>query len=68
MNDHFVVQQSVSPGAVKTEMFLPEHDELLAGDSFPLLEAEDVSQAVLYAISTPPHVQVSYRMVALSLV
>lgn len=50
--------QSISPGAVKTEIFLPEQVEALKQHSIPMLESEDVSQAVLYAIATPAHVQV----------
>lgn len=52
----FVYLQSISPGAVKTEIFSPELLEMLA--HIPFLDAEDVSQAVMYALSTRPHVQV----------
>uniref|UniRef100_A0A182J4V4 Dehydrogenase n=1 Tax=Anopheles atroparvus TaxID=41427 RepID=A0A182J4V4_ANOAO len=45
---------SVSPGAVQTEILGP----LDITPEMPLLESEDVSQAVLYAIGTPPRVQV----------
>ncbi|XP_052860260.1 farnesol dehydrogenase-like [Anopheles cruzii] len=45
---------SISPGIVRTEM-LPEGDQF-AGT--PMLEAEDVANAILYAVGTPPHVQV----------
>lgn len=48
--------QSISPGAVRTEIFKPELLPLLK--DIPFLNPEDVSQAVLYAIATPPHVQV----------
>ncbi|XP_060532425.1 farnesol dehydrogenase-like [Cylas formicarius] len=54
---------SVSPGAVATEFFsvktggaMPSNSEL---NFFPILKAEDVANAVIYALSTPPHVQVS---------
>ncbi|XP_059611165.1 farnesol dehydrogenase-like [Phlebotomus argentipes] len=47
---------SVSPGLVKTEIFIPEHREMLS--KLPILEPEDVSQSVLYVLGTPPHVQV----------
>lgn len=44
---------SVSPGYVKTEIFGD------AGDlPIPGLEAVDVAEAVIYALSTPPHVNV----------
>ncbi|XP_069683468.1 farnesol dehydrogenase-like isoform X2 [Periplaneta americana] len=52
---------SISPGIVKTEiieasgMAIPS--EFLYG-TFPHLEASDVADAVLYALGTPPHVQV----------
>lgn len=54
---HFVhTLQSISPGAVRTEIFKPEVLPLLK--DVPMLDPFDVSQAVLYAIATPPHVQV----------
>ncbi|XP_055608235.1 farnesol dehydrogenase-like [Uranotaenia lowii] len=45
---------SVSPGVVKTEIVdgLDDHRD------FPKLECEDIANAVLYALGTPPHVQV----------
>lgn len=52
----FFFLQSISPGAVRTEIFKPEMLELI--QNIPFLNPEDVSQAALYAISTPPHVQV----------
>lgn len=51
------IEQSISPGAVKTEIFKPELLEMLP--DIPFLDAEDVSQAAMYALSTRPHVQVS---------
>lgn len=48
--------QSISPGAVKTEIFKPELLDLLP--NIPFLDPEDVSQAVMYALATRPHVQV----------
>ena len=56
--DRFENFQSVSPGVVETEIFLPEHLELIKNAQLPMLKSEDISQAVLYAIGTPPHVQV----------
>ena len=43
--------QSISPGAVKTEIlnFPPE---------VPVLESEDIANAVVYCLQTPPHVQI----------
>uniref|UniRef100_A0A182Q801 Oxidoreductase n=1 Tax=Anopheles farauti TaxID=69004 RepID=A0A182Q801_9DIPT len=45
---------SISPGAVKTAIF----DDMETPLDMPMLESEDISQAVLYAIGTPPRVQV----------
>uniref|UniRef100_A0A1B0CYY7 Dehydrogenase n=2 Tax=Phlebotomus papatasi TaxID=29031 RepID=A0A1B0CYY7_PHLPP len=47
---------SISPGLVKTEIFLPAHKDIF--DQLPCLEPEDVSQSVMYALGTPPRVQV----------
>jgi len=47
---------SISPGAVRTEIFSTEQEAVLS--HVPILEPEDVSQAALFAISTPPHVQI----------
>lgn len=48
--------KSISPGAVRTEIFKPEVMEII--QNIPFLDPEDVSQAVMYAIATKPHVQV----------
>uniref|UniRef100_A0A182NLZ9 Dehydrogenase n=1 Tax=Anopheles dirus TaxID=7168 RepID=A0A182NLZ9_9DIPT len=45
---------SISPGIVRTEM-VPEGDQF---KDTPMLEAEDIAGAVLYALGTPPHLQV----------
>ena len=47
--------QSVSPGAVDTEI-VPEKYKPMLGNA--ILKSEDISQGVLFAISTPPHVQI----------
>lgn len=52
----YLFSQSISPGAVKTEIFKPELLDLLP--NIPFLDPEDVSQAVMYALATRPHVQV----------
>lgn len=41
---------------MKTEIFKPEVLELI--QDIPFLDPEDISQAVIYALSTRPHVQV----------
>ncbi|KAH8411618.1 hypothetical protein KR215_007496 [Drosophila sulfurigaster] len=46
---------SVSPGVVDTEI-VP--DDLRTSASDTMLKAEDISQAVLFTLSTPPHMQV----------
>lgn len=49
--------QSISPGTVKTDIFQSEDIELLS--ELKLLRPEDVAGALLYALGTPPHVQVN---------
>ncbi|XP_005183171.2 farnesol dehydrogenase [Musca domestica] len=46
---------SISPGAVDTDI-VPENARQLMGEN--MLKAKDISSGVLYAISTPPHVQI----------
>lgn len=46
--------QSISPGATRTEIREPAYYDRISH-----LQSEDVSQAVLYALATPPHVNVS---------
>jgi len=53
---------SISPGVVKTEITVasgvdPDQVEE-AFKNLPFLESEDISQAVIYALSTKPHVQI----------
>lgn len=49
--------QSISPGAVRTEIAPAAAFDEMA--KFGILNAEDVSQAVLFALGTPPHVQIA---------
>lgn len=59
LKDKYFSSKSISPGAVKTEIFGPDTPELQAMlKDFPILQSEDVSAAVLYVLGTPPHVQV----------
>ncbi|KAL5275438.1 DHRS11.2 family protein [Megaselia abdita] len=46
---------SLSPGGTKTDLFPDEHKEIM---NYPCLSPGDVSNAVMYVISTPPHVQI----------
>ncbi|KAL5292266.1 DHRS11.2 family protein [Megaselia abdita] len=46
---------SISPGAVDTEI-VPE--EFKNSGMFKFLKAEDISDAILYCVSTPPNVQI----------
>ncbi|XP_065356737.1 farnesol dehydrogenase-like [Calliphora vicina] len=46
---------SISPGAVDTEILNTNIKTALEGT---ILKAEDIASGVLYAISTPPHVQI----------
>ncbi|XP_060523860.1 farnesol dehydrogenase-like [Cylas formicarius] len=52
---------SVSPGAVATDFLNVKTGGTMSYSelNFPILKAEDVANAVIYALSTPPHVQVS---------
>lgn len=47
--------QSISPGAVNTEILPPE---IMANVASRALNPEDISEAVLFALGTPPHVQI----------
>lgn len=57
--------KSVSPGPIDTEFFVANNlhaqsdrfEDFLA--DLPMLKAEDVVDACIYVLSTPPHVQVS---------
>lgn len=53
--------QSISPGAVKTEIFTPSILESIESGKieFPFLESVDIADAILYVLGTPPRVQVS---------
>lgn len=51
----FNYSQSISPGAVDTEIFEPEMAEALKDT---MLKSEDISAAVMYVLGTPPNVQV----------
>ncbi|XP_069683496.1 farnesol dehydrogenase-like [Periplaneta americana] len=56
---------SVSPGAVRTEFGLAAGatpEMLEAYKDIPILESEDVADAVLYVLGTPPHVQIHELM------
>ncbi|KAF2894952.1 hypothetical protein ILUMI_11220 [Ignelater luminosus] len=59
---------SISPGCVRTEIVqtnllseLPEIAEF--AKKLPLLEPNDVAEAVMYVLATPPHVQVHELMI-----
>jgi len=59
---------SVSPGAVNTEFrdaagVLVNKDQEELFKRIPQLQAEDVADAVLYALATPPHVQIHEIMI-----
>lgn len=48
--------QSISPGLVRTEII---DAKMLDAMKWPELTSEDISQAVLYVLGTPPHVQIA---------
>lgn len=51
----YLFQQSISPGACRTDLF-----DAAIFDMIPaVMNVEDVSNAVLFALSTPPHVIIS---------
>uniref|UniRef100_A0A0K8TT77 Putative dehydrogenase n=1 Tax=Tabanus bromius TaxID=304241 RepID=A0A0K8TT77_TABBR len=49
---------SISPGLVETEILGDEAKKKEVMGNVAILKPEDISGAVLYALSTPPHVQV----------
>lgn len=57
--------KSVSPGLVATEMTTlspdldPERKKIV--EQFPILQPEDIADGVIYALSTPEHVQVNKK-------
>ncbi|XP_001659308.2 farnesol dehydrogenase-like [Aedes aegypti] len=50
---------SISPGFVRTEIM----PEAMLRKGYPMLEAEDISDAVLYVLGTPPRVQIHELMI-----
>lgn len=44
--------QSISPGVTDTEILPGGYNDL------PMLRTEDISAGIMYALGTPPHVQV----------
>lgn len=59
----FLQFQSVSPGKVDTQIMKNNHivrtmKEIEIKKLDPMLKPEDIADAVLYALSTPAHVQV----------
>jgi hypothetical protein len=60
-----ILLQSISPGAVKTNMIRQINLPNDFFDNITILDPQDVTDAVLYALSTPPHVQVHESFVSL---
>lgn len=50
--------QSISPGAVRTEIFTDDQMNELEKHHSPLLHPSDISDAIMYVLATPPRVQV----------
>ncbi|KAF2887972.1 hypothetical protein ILUMI_18201 [Ignelater luminosus] len=51
---------TLSPGIVVTELFrnYPQNEVETVGSIYPMLQSEDVANAALYILSTPPNVQI----------
>ncbi|CAG2056202.1 unnamed protein product, partial [Timema podura] len=53
--------ESLSPGTVKTEIMYRDNTTTVNADQVyskhPYLVSEDVADALVYVLSTPPHVQ-----------
>ncbi|XP_049855024.1 farnesol dehydrogenase-like [Schistocerca gregaria] len=59
--NEFTSIQQISPGLLKTEIFstLQKHStEALENMRLPMMESEDMADAVIYMLSQPPRVQV----------
>ncbi|XP_043269468.1 11-beta-hydroxysteroid dehydrogenase 1A-like [Venturia canescens] len=54
---------SLSPGAVKTDMILDVGFTLELMERLPILTPEEIASAVIFALSTPPNVQVKELIV-----
>ncbi|ALC48894.1 CG3301 [Drosophila busckii] len=54
--DRLSLLQSISPGAVDTEIFSDAAKQQIA--DMPMLRSEDIADAITYCIQTPPNVQI----------
>lgn len=54
--------QSISPGVVKTEVFTDTQLDAMEKQNYPFLNPSDISNAILYVLGTPPHVQVGSHL------
>jgi NADP-dependent 3-hydroxy acid dehydrogenase YdfG len=65
-NLYFFWWQSISPGLVRTEFQdgFPDDGTKEAVSQMPALKPEDIAEAVLYILSTPPHVQVCFSYIS----
>lgn len=58
---HINPPQSICPGAVDTEILQSaEIAGLFDLKTLPMLKSEDIADAVVYVLGTPPHVQVIF--------
>lgn len=55
---HVYLFQSISPGAVRTEMFDSAIAILPQLKQMPALKAEDVADSIIHALTAPPHVEI----------
>lgn len=61
MKHYIFLLQSISPGVTDTEIFDEKYRQGHAFQSHisnTMLKAEDIADGAIYALSTPPHVQV----------
>lgn len=69
MTPHRIRVTTVAPGLVRTELHAhgddPEFRQRMSGvpESFRWLSSEDIARAILYAMETPPHVDINEILV-----
>lgn len=56
----YFCKQNISPGAVNTPMLTETFglSDVISNNLLPVLKSEDVADAVVHVLNTPPHVEV----------